>query len=184
MNKRISWKNRKKLFFLFFYYVFFRWLPNSMFPFLGSFFKYLRYYSCKHIFDYCGENVNIERGVLFGCGFDIRIGNNSGLGINCVVPSNIIIGDDVLMGPECYVLQFNHKYKNRELTIKEQGYSEKKQTKIGNDVWIGREVLITPGRIIPNGCVVAARTCLCRDFAEYSVIGGNPSRLISNRIKR
>ena len=53
---------------------------------------------------------------------------------------------------------------------------------IGNDVWIGREVLFTPGRTVLDGTVIAARTCLCKDFPEYSVVGGNPSRLIKTRI--
>ena len=180
-NKRISWKNRKKLFFMAIYYIFLKWLPDSMFPFFGKLFKYLRYLCCKQIFAYCGKNVNIERGVVFGCGFDIEIGNNSGIGINSVVPSDVIIGDNVLMGPKCFILSFNHSFKDRNKTIKEQGYLEKKQTIVGNDVWIGREVMFTPGRTVADGCVIAARTCLTKDFPSYSIVGGNPSRLIKYR---
>lgn len=181
MNQRLSWKNRKKLFFLFLYYVFCRWLPNSMFPIVGKISKGMRLFCCKRIFLHCGKNVNIERGVLFGCGFDIEIGDNSGIGINSVVPSDIKIGKNVLMGPNCYILSFNHNYSSKDLTIKAQGYSKKKQTIIGDDVWIGREVLVTPGRNIKTGSVLAARTCLCKDFESYSVIGGNPSKLIKYR---
>ena len=52
---------------------------------------------------------------------------------------------------------------------------------IGNDVWIGREVLFTPGRTVKDGTVIAARSVVCKDFASYSVIGGNPARLITTR---
>jgi maltose O-acetyltransferase len=152
-----------------------------MFPIFGNLFKTLRSLCCKQIFAKCGANVNIERGVVFGCGFDLEIGNNSGIGINSVVPSDVTIGDNVLMGPKCFILSFNHAFKDRNKTIKEQGYSEKKKTIIGNDVWIGREVMFTPGRTVADGSVIAARTCLTKDFPSYSIVGGNPSRLIKYR---
>lgn len=181
MNKRITWKNRKKLFFMTIYYIFLKWLPDSMFPIFGNLFKSLRYHCCKQIFTYCGKNVNIEKGVVFGCGFDVEIGDNSGIGINSVVPSDIKIGDNVLMGPQCFVLYFNHAFMDKSKTIKEQGYLGRQKTIIGDDVWIGREVLFTPGRTVADGSVIAARTCLTKDFPPYSIVGGNPSRLIKYR---
>ena len=52
---------------------------------------------------------------------------------------------------------------------------------IEDDVWFGREVVATPGRLIKKGTVIGAGTLLCKDFPEYSVVGGNPSRLIKSR---
>ena len=152
-----------------------------MFPVFGKSSRALRYFLCKRIFDYCGENVNIERNVTFGSGFRIRIGDNSGIGINCTVCSDIQIGDNVLMGPDCFFLTFNHSFKDKNRTIKSQGYQPRKKTLIGNDVWIGRECLFTPGRKIADGTVIAARTLVCKDFEAYSIIGGNPSRKIGER---
>lgn len=120
--------------------------------------------------------------MLFGSGFKIRIGNNSGIGINCVVPSDIEIGDNVLMGPHCFILYMNHAFERRDITIKAQGCHKRLPTKIGNDVWISREVLFTPGKTVADGTVIAARTCLCKDFPAYSVVGGNPSKLLKSRI--
>ena len=62
-----------------------------------------------------------------------------------------------------------------------QGYSEPKQTIIEDDVWIGRNVTFTPRRHVAKGSIVAACTVLCKDFPAYSIIGGNPSKLIKNR---
>lgn len=129
----------------------------------------------------CGKNVNIEHGCNFGSGLEIEIGDNSGMGINCTLPSNVKIGDNVMMGPQCFFLAFNHEYKDKSKSIRSQGYTDKKVTRIGNDVWIGREVLFTPGRTVKDGTVIAARTVVCKDFAPYSVIGGNPARLITTR---
>lgn len=175
-------ENKAKLIWLALYYGFVRWLPESFSPFgklLCS--RQIRYFVCKHIFLKCGKNVNIERGANFGSGFEIEIGDNSGIGISCTCASNLKIGSNVLMGPKCFFLAFNHAYKDKLRTIKEQGYSEKLVTLIGDDVWIGREALFTPGRTVSDGTVIAARTCVCKDFPAYSVIGGNPARLITTR---
>lgn len=161
------------------YYGVFRWLPES--AKWGRVGKRLRYFACKRIFKKCGKNVNVERLANFGSGLDIEIGDNSGLGINCCVPSNTIIGNDVMMGPNCYILARNHSFDRTDIPMWKQGYSGKKQVIIGNDVWIGRDVLIMPGRHIADGSIVGGGCVLTKDFPVYSIIGGNPSRLIRNR---
>ena len=117
----------------------------------------------------------------FGSGLDIEIGDNSGIGINACIPSNTKIGDDVMMGPNCYILPNNHRFDRTDIPMWRQGNTEKLTTIIGNDVWIGRNVLMTPGRHIKNGTIIAGGCVLCKDFPEYSIVGGNPSKLIKSR---
>ena len=52
---------------------------------------------------------------------------------------------------------------------------------IGNDVWIGRDVHMTPGRTIADGSIIAMASVLTKDFPPYSVVGGNPAKLIKSR---
>lgn len=171
----------KQLFCLVAYYGLARFLPVSYTPIVGRLSKWIRYRLCRCIFAKCGTNVNIERLAWFGSGHNICIGNNSGLGVNCNVPSNIIIGNDVMMGPDCYILGSNHKFDRVDIPMNQQGMSIMSQTIIENDVWIGRGVLCTPGRHIRTGSIIGAGCVLCKDFPEYSVVGGNPSRLIRLR---
>jgi maltose O-acetyltransferase len=163
------------------YYIFLQYLPKSSFPIGGPFFRWLRYICCRNIFEYCGRNVNIERRVYFGSGRRIKIGDNSGIGIHCVVPSDIIIGTNVMMGPNCYVLDSNHNFSRTDIPIINQGYSPRKQTIIEDDVWLGRQILFTPGRIVKRGTIIAAGCVLTKDFDAFSIVGGNPSRLIKSR---
>jgi len=164
------------------YYGFARFLPESKKCFgIGG---KLRYALCRHIFRKCGKHVNIERMAWFASGLNIEIGDYSGLGINCHVPNDLIIGKYVMMGPDCYILEMNHQTQDTTRPMYMQGHAERKQTVIGNDVWIGREVLMTPGRHIADGSIIAARCVLCKDFPEYSIIGGNPSRLIKSRLQQ
>ncbi len=57
----------------------------------------------------------------------------------------------------------------------------KGDTVIGNDVWLGYDSLIMPGVKIGDGAIVAARSVVAADVAPYTIVGGNPARLIKPR---
>lgn len=172
----------KKIICLILYYGFARFLPASYKIYGGKLSKKIRYVLCKNIFEFCGKNVNVERLAFFGNGRNIRIGDNSGLGINCRVPGNIVLGKEVMMGPNCYILANTHLFDRTDVPMRLQGRSGKKnKVTIGNDVWIGRDVMILGSREIKDGSIVGARCVLTKSFPEYSIIGGNPSRLIRSR---
>lgn len=182
-SRRLSPGNLHKFVALAFYYGFFRYLPCSGFPLLGRPSKFLRGLVGKIVFKKCGKNVNIERGAVFGCGFDVELGDRSGIGINCHMPSDTIIGDYVNMGPEVYILGRNHAFDRTDIIMQKQGYTPSRQTVIGDDVWIGRQVLMTPGRTVRRGTIIGAGCVLTKDFPEYSIVGGNPSKLIRSRLQ-
>lgn len=164
----------------FLYYRFARYLPSHVQVGGGISLK-IRQKLCSAIFEYCGKNVNIERGASFGVGDKIRIGDNSGLGINCRIPNGSIIGKDVMMGPNCFVHARNHRYDRTDIPMRKQGYTENKPLVIEDDVWIGQNVTFTVGRYVKKGTIVAACSVVTKDFPEYSIIGGNPAILIKNR---
>ncbi|HPW66874.1 MAG TPA: CatB-related O-acetyltransferase [Salinivirgaceae bacterium] len=55
---------------------------------------------------------------------------------------------------------------------------------IGNDVWIAANVTILSGVKIGDGAVVAANSVISKDVLPYSVVGGNPQRLIKMRFEQ
>lgn len=54
-------------------------------------------------------------------------------------------------------------------------------TVIGNDVWIGTEVMVMPGVRVGDGAIIAARSVVVSDVAPYAIVGGNPAREIRRR---
>lgn len=166
---------------LFLYYAVARWLPVSYSKIGGVMCKKIRYTLCKNIFEYCGRNVNIERGATFGRGDKIRIGDNSGLGINCNIPNGSQIGQDVMMGPNCFIHGVNHCFERTDIPMRVQGKTSIQPVIIDDDVWIGGNVTILPGKHIYRGSIIAANCVLTKDFPEYSIVGGNPSQLIKSR---
>ncbi len=172
----------KKYFCIILYKLFAYYLPRSTFPILGKISKRIRYNFAKCIFKRIGKNVNIEKGARFGLGNNIQIGDNSGIGFRSSIPSDTIIGNDVMMGPNVIIFASNHKYDRIDIPMNIQGTSMSKQTIIEDDVWIGSHVIMTPGRTIRKGTIIATGTVLIKDFPAYSIIGGNPSQLIKRRL--
>ena len=165
---------------LFLYYRFAFYLPaTGKYCNIGGIFRRA---FCKRIFKECGNNVNIERKAVFGSGKNVCIGDNSGIGLNACIPSNTIIGANVMMGPNCHILARHHRFDRTDIPMRQQGYTDNKQTIIEDDVWIGRDVLMMPGRIIKKGSIIGGGCVLTKDFPEYSIVGGNPSKLIRSRL--
>lgn len=57
----------------------------------------------------------------------------------------------------------------------------KGDTVIGHDVWLGYDVLVMPGVRIGNGAIVSSRSVVAHDVPAYSVVGGNPAKVIKER---
>ncbi|MCX7842074.1 MAG: acetyltransferase [Clostridia bacterium] len=161
------------------YYFFARHLPASHAPYsLGS--KNIRGALCSVIFKKAGRNIDIEHGAFFASGFDIEVGDNSGLGLNCRVTGPLRIGRDVMMGPDVMIFTQNHETSRLDIPMRLQT-APKKPVIIEDDVWIAARVIILPGVTIHKGAIVGAGAVVTRDVPEYAVVAGNPARVIKYR---
>ncbi|MFY7697299.1 MAG: CatB-related O-acetyltransferase [Legionella sp.] len=59
--------------------------------------------------------------------------------------------------------------------------NRKKDTVIGNDVWIGYDATIMPGVTIGDGAIIGTRALVTKDVAPYEIVGGNPAQVIRKR---
>lgn len=169
------WTKKSKILFVL-YKVTAQWLPISQ---RSSFAKKMRGFFAKRIVTKFGKNVNIERNAVFTP--ELEIGNNSGIGIDCEVYGPVTIGDNVMMGPEVVIYTSGHRHDRTDITIIEQGFEEPKRVVIGDDVWLGRRVIIMPGVHIGKGCIIGAGAVVTKDIPEYSVAGGVPAKVIKKR---
>lgn len=54
---------------------------------------------------------------------------------------------------------------------------------IEDDVWIGTDVLVMSGITISKGAVVAAGSVVVKNVPPYSIVGGNPAKIIKMRFE-
>lgn len=133
----------------------------------------------KLMLEHCGKNVNIEQGARFSSA--VRLGDNSGIGINARIEAHVTIGNDVMMGPECMMFTSNHASADLTIPMNRQGFDAPRPIVIEDDVWIGARVIILPGVRVGRGSIIGAGSVVTHDVAPYSIVGGNPARLIRSR---
>ncbi len=169
---------RMKPKFSLFFYNAFAYNPSSYSKFGGTFFKWIRIFCAKRIFKECGKISTIDTHAYFGNGREVKIGDGSGIGANNHLPNNIIIGNDVMIGPDIYIVSNNHSFDRIDIPMNKQGIKGAEPTVVEDDCWIGARFILTPGRHVMNGSVIAAGPVLTKDIPEYSIAGGNPAKPI------
>ena len=168
-------------FFLFLYYIFATHLPDSYTPIIGKWCNWLRIVCVRHIFLKCGKIYTFNRKVKFGLGQDIQIGDFSGIGANVDMTHDIVIGSHVMLGRQTHIFAANHTFDRKDVSMNMQREVHRKRIIIEDDCWIGLRVIILPGKIIRKGSIIGAGAVVTKNFEEYSVIGGNPAKLIRKR---
>ncbi|MDV2582166.1 acyltransferase [Alkalibacillus haloalkaliphilus] len=169
---------KKELIFKILYHLFAKKLPRSNQTLsLGA--KKIRLIIARRILYASGKNINIEKGAHFTN--KVKIGENSGIGINCMLYGPVSIGENVMMGPEVYIYTSNHGFRDRETPMIEQSMLKEQPVEICNDVWIGSRVTILPGVTIGEGSVIGASSVVTKDVPPYTIVAGNPAKVIGNR---
>ena len=141
----------------------------------------------KSKFDKCGKNVYVGHNCHFNCK-SISVGNNVSIGQNCVFISahgGIIIGDNVMFGPGVNIHGGDHiynvvgKYMNENVKTNSDG-----SVVIKDDVWIGANAIILKKVTLGRGSIIGAGAIVTKDVEPYSIVAGNPAKIIGYRFNK
>lgn len=163
-----------------FYYAFAIHMPESDRPFNFKA-KAIRAMMARHLFKSVGKDINIEKGVIFGSGRDIEIGDYSGIGINARVQGPLKIGKNVMMGPDVIIYTHNHNFDRKDIPMIQQGITQAQCVTIDDDVWIGARAILLPGVHIHEGAIISAGAVVTKDVEAYQIVGGVPAKVIKSR---
>jgi acetyltransferase-like isoleucine patch superfamily enzyme len=136
-----------------------------------------------------GDNVTIAKysvlvctGVIANLGVGIKIGNNSAIGAQSFLggQGGILIGNDVIMGPQVKIFSENHNFESIDIVIRKQGES-RLGVSIGDNCWIGAGVTILDGVSIGEGCIIAAGSIVTSSLPKNCIAMGVPAKNIKSR---
>jgi virginiamycin A acetyltransferase len=142
--------------------------------------------------------------------FNCNIAGNVSIGRYCTINGpettifsgiyNISIGNFCSIAPGCSIYEMNHVadrcssyniFRNLINAENRQDYiwrgsldldvSSKGPIVIGSDVWIGSQVCILSGVTIGDGAIVGANSTVTRDVPPFSIVAGNPARVVKYR---
>lgn len=110
----------------------------------------------------------------------VRLGADTTVNPFTVVRGTVTIGRAVRIGAHTSILGFNHSFADLDSDMFTQPHSSKGIT-IGDDVWIGSGVTIVDGVTVGDHSVIGAAAVVTRDVPAWSVVAGNPARVIKDR---
>jgi galactoside O-acetyltransferase len=117
-------------------------------------------------------------------GGTVEIGDNVSFASNVVVDAGekgvIRIGNDVGIAHNCVLRSSPHNYSDPARPFKSQGHKPGSII-IEDDVWVAANATVLPGAHIEKGCIIAAGSVVGGQIKAFSIVAGNPGRVIGKR---
>ena len=136
-------------------------------------------------FEFQGENLVPEFCVAAG---ETKLGYRTTLGVHNFFGGTVSIGKYCQIGGYVAFHASNHPishpttYINRKLLDGDlASIKVNKPINLGNDVWVGHNVIVLSGVNVGHGAILAAGAVVTKDVAPYSIVGGNPAKEIRKR---
>ncbi|UKB81939.1 sugar O-acetyltransferase [Chryseobacterium sp. MEBOG06] len=123
------------------------------------------------------ENLCIEPSFWCDYGYNIEVGENFYANHNLVILdcAKVQFGDNVFIGPNCSFYTAGHPLDAKQ---RNQGLEYARPITVGDNVWLGGNVVVLPGVSIGKNSVVGAGSVVTKDIPDSVVAVGNPCRVV------
>lgn len=96
--------------------------------------------------------------------------------VNCYTVDKIVIGDNTTVSDDVFLDSASHEITSPIMELVAA------PIKIGRNCWVASRAIVLPGRTVGDGGVVAAGAVVTKDVEPWTVVGGNPAKLIKKRV--
>ena len=137
----------------------------------------------KSLFAKIGKQIIVEQNFWCDYGYNISVGENFYMNHNCIILdcAKVEFGDNVFIAPNCSFYTAGHPL---DYETRNKGLEYAKPIKVGNNVWIGGNVVVLPGVTIGDNVVIGAGSIVTKDIPSNVVAVGNPCRVIKKLYRR
>ncbi|MGO9956081.1 MAG: acyltransferase [Solirubrobacteraceae bacterium] len=129
-----------------------------------------------------GPGVLLEPGVWITApeAARVRIGAGTFLNMGVMIAAqNLVeIGVHCMLANGCFVSDASHRYDDPDKPITWQGFESKGPTRIGDNCWLGANVVVTGGVTIGERCVIGANSVVTHDLEPFTIAAGAPARAL------
>jgi acetyltransferase-like isoleucine patch superfamily enzyme len=133
-----------------------------------------------------GSKAIIRPSNIYGgaVGQGLIVGDNSNIGPYAYIGCSglISIGNNVMISPRVSIYAENHNFQNPDVIMKDQGVTRQKVT-IEDDCWIASNSIILAGVTVGKGSVIGAGSVVTKDVPAFSIVAGNPAKIIKSRLQ-
>lgn len=127
----------------------------------------------KRVRIYPGVRIETHNGGIIVFEDNVGIGQN----FHITAAGKIVIGRNTTISGNVFVTDIDHEYRMIDTNILDQPLLLK-ETKIGENCFIGYGAAIQAGTILGKHCVVGANSVVRGTFPDYSVIVGAPAKIV------
>ena len=121
--------------------------------------------------------VNIYPSATIYLPWNLQIGEWSAIGEDALIYNlgKVVIGKQVTISQRAHLCAGTHDYTDPAMPLL------KLPITIGDQAWICADAFVGPGVTVGEGAVVGARAVVTKDVAPWTVVVGNPARMVKKR---
>lgn len=130
-----------------------------------------------------GRKLRVQPGSRFRSIENLEVGDHVTIGFDNFLQAKggLTLGNNVLFAPGVKIWTTNHNVNDPDVPVRSQGHTNAPVV-IEDDVFVASNAFILPGTTLSRGCIVSAGAVVSgKVYRPFSILGGNPARVIGYR---
>ena len=126
-----------------------------------------------------GAGVNVYPSATIYFPWNLRIEEHSAIGEDVLIYNLglVTIGARVTISHRSHICAGTHDYTRQDFPLLKPPIS------VGSDAWVCADAFLGPGVCVGDGAIVGARAAVFRDVRAWTIVGGNPAKVIGSRLR-